>query len=117
MPWIKEVCADVVCGGALGVAKGVFGVSLFTASETEEIVSLKKLTLSVMEKSPKIVTEPVMCEAIRQGQQSALETFAKNAPPEAVAAGVVTEAELVCGKALKTRFTEVLRGAMNLVGC
>lgn len=72
MPWIKEVCADVVCGGALGVAKGVFGVSLFTASETEEIVSLKKLTVSVMEKSPKIVTEPIMCEAIRQGQQSAL---------------------------------------------
>lgn len=118
MPWIRDVCEDVVCGGALGVVKGIFGVSFFTASETEEIVSLKKLTLSVMEKSPELVTEPVVCEAIRQGQKSALETFAKTAPPEAVAAGVVTAAELVCSKALKTRFTEVLMGAcMNLVGC
>jgi hypothetical protein len=58
MPWIQEVCTDVICGGALGVVKGVLGVSLFTASETEEIVSLKKLTLSVMEKSPKLVTKP-----------------------------------------------------------
>lgn len=118
MPWIKEVCEDVVCGGTLGVVKGIFGVSFFTASETEEIISLKKLALSVMEKSPEIVTEPVVCEAIRQGQKSALETFARKAPPEAVAAGVVTTAELVCSKALKTRFTEVLMGAcMNLVGC
>lgn len=118
MVWIREVCEDVVCGGTLGVVKGIFGLSFFTLSETEEIVSLKKLALSVIEKSPEIVTEPIVCEAIRQGQKSALETFSKKAPPEAVAAGVVTAAELVCSKALKTRFTEVLMGAcMNLVGC
>ena len=118
MPWFKELCEDVVCGSAVGVVKGIFGVSFFTTSEAEEIYNLKKLTLSVLEKSPEIVTEPVVCEAIRQGQKSALETFARKAPPEAVAAGVVTTAELVCSKALKTRFTEVLMGAcMNLVGC
>ena len=118
MPWFKELCEDVVCGSAVGVVKGIFGVSFFTTSEAEEIYNLKKLTLSVIEESPEIVTEPVVCEAIRQGQKSALETFARKAPPEAVAAGVVTTAELVCSKALKTRFTEVLMGAcMNLVGC
>ena len=75
-----------------------FGVSLFTEAEAEEIHSLKKLALSVIQKSPKIVTDPLICEGIRKGQKSALDTFAKNAPPEAVAAGVVTAAELVCTK-------------------
>jgi hypothetical protein len=118
MPWIKDVCEDVLCGATLGLVKGIFGVSLFTASETEEIVSLKKLALSVVEKSPQMVTEPILCDAIKAGQKSALETFAKNAPPEAVAAGVVTAAELVCGKAFKQRFGEVLMGAcLNLAGC
>jgi hypothetical protein len=118
MPWIKEVCEDLVCGTALGMVKGIFGISLFTEAETEEIISLKKLALSVMAKSPEIVTEPIVCEAIRNGQKSALDTFAKNAPPESVAAGVITAAELVCTKAFKQRFTSVLMGAcMNLVGC
>ena len=35
MPWFREVCKDVICGGALGVVKGIFGVSLLTAEETE----------------------------------------------------------------------------------
>lgn len=118
MPWIKDVCEDAICGTSLGVVKGVFGISLFTPAETEEINSLKNLALSVMEKSPEIVTQPLVCEAIRKGQQSGLETFAKNASPEAVAAGVVTAAKLVCTKSFKKRFTEVLMGAcMNLVGC
>ena len=118
MPWIKDVCEDIICGGSLGVVKGVFGISLFTAAETEEINSLKKLAFSVMEKSPEIVTEPLVCEAIQKGQKSGLETFAKNASPEAVAAGVVTAAELVCTKSFKDRFRDVLMGAcMNLVGC
>lgn len=118
MPWLKEICEDVLCGGTLGVAKGVFGISLFTASETEEINSFKKLALSVLQKSPEIVTDPIVCEAIRKGQKSGLENFVKNAPPEAVAAGVVTAAELVCGKSFKSRFGEVLMGAcLNLVGC
>jgi len=118
MPWIKDVCEDVICGGSLGVVKGVFGISLFTAAETEEINNLKKLALSVMEKSPEIVTDPAICEAIRKGQKSALDTFAKTASPEVVAAGAVTAAELVCTKAFKQRFSDVLMGAcMNLVGC
>jgi hypothetical protein len=118
MPWLKNVCEDVVCGGTLGVVKGIFGVSFFTASETEEIVSLKKLALSVMQKSPQMVTEPLVCNTIKAGQEHALETFAKNVPPEAVAAGVVTAVELVCGKAFKQRFGEVLMGAcLNLAGC
>ncbi len=89
MPWIKDVCEDIVCGGSLGVVKGVFGISLFTVAETEEINNLKKLALSVMEKSPEIVTEPLVCEGIRKGQKSALDAFAKNASP----AGVVTAAD------------------------
>jgi len=118
MPWIKDVCEDIICGGSLGIVKGIFGISLFTEAETEEINNLKKLALSVMEKSPELVTEPIVCEAIRKGQKSALDTFAKNASPEAVAAGVVTAAELVCTKSFKERFTNVLMGAcLNLVGC
>jgi hydroxymethylpyrimidine/phosphomethylpyrimidine kinase len=118
MAWIKDVCEDDVCGGTLGVVKGIFGVSLFTASETEEIASLKNLALSVIEKSPQMVTEPIVCDAIKTGQKYALETFAKNAPLEAFAAGVVTAAKLVCGKAFKQRFGEVLMGAcLNLTGC
>jgi len=118
MPWVRTVCEDAVCGCFLGITKGVFGVSLYTAEEAEEIANLKKLTLSVLEKSSKIVTEPIVCEAIRQGQKSALETFAKNAPAEAINAGVVTLSELVCREAFKTRFKEVLMGAcLNLVGC
>ena len=57
MPWIKDVCEDVICGSGLGVVKGVFGISLFTQAD-----NLKKLALSVMEKSPEV------CEAIRKGQ-------------------------------------------------
>ena len=69
MAWIKEVCEDVVCGGGLGIVKGLFGISVFTEAEVEEINSLKKLALSVMEKSSKIVTDPVTCEAIKKGQK------------------------------------------------
>lgn len=113
MPWIKEV----VYGGSLGIVKAVFGVSFFTAAETEEINSLKTLALSVIEKSPEIVTQPVVCEAIQKGQKSALETLAENAPPEVIAAGVISAAELVCGKSFKQRFNEVLMGAcLNIIG-
>jgi hypothetical protein len=118
MAWIKNVCQDVICGGAMGIAKGIFGVTFFTIPETEEIMSLKKLALSVLEKSPELATDPILCDAIKAGQKSGLETFVKNALPEVIAAGVVTTAELVCGKAFKQRFGEVLMGAcMNLVGC
>lgn len=114
MAWIRETCEDVICGGGLGILKRVFGISLFTDTEVEEITSLKKLTLSIMEKSSQIVTEPI----IRQGQKAGLETFKNNASPEMIAAGVVTAAELVCNKSFKTRFTEILMGScLNLVGC
>jgi hypothetical protein len=46
--------------------KGIFGLSLFTKSEMEDIISLKKLALSVMEKAPKTATEPIVCEGIRK---------------------------------------------------
>ncbi len=89
---------------------------MFTEAETEEIHHLKKLTLSVMEKSPEIVTEPIVCQAIQKSQKSALDS--KNVSTEAVAAGVVRAAELVCTKSLKKRFAGVLMGAcINLVGC
>ena len=118
MPWIKETCQEALCGLLVGIGKGAFGVSLFTESETEEINNYKKLALSVLEKAPEIVTDDVICEGIRNTQKSALETFAKNTPTEAVAAGLVTTAELICSKAFKTRFKDVLMGAcLNLVGC
>jgi hypothetical protein len=116
--WVREVCEDILCGGGLGIVKGLFRVALFTEKELEEVHSLKKLALSVIEKSPNITTDSVICESIKRGEQIGLENFIKNAPPEAVKAGVVTAAELVCNKSFKARFTKVLMGAcLNLVGC
>ena len=118
MNWFTETCEDVVCGGSLGMVKGIFGVSFFTPSEVDEIHNYKKLALSVMEKSPDIVTDSVICDAIRQGQQSGLDAFSKKASPEVVAAGAVAAADLVCNKAFKQRFADVLMGAcLNLTGC
>ena len=118
MPWIKDVCVDTICGSGLGIVQGLFGISMFTDAETEEIFNLKNLALSVMQKSPEIVTDPLVCEAIRAGQKAGLETFAKTASPEAISAGVVIAAELVCTKSFKERFAGVLMGAcMNIVGC
>lgn len=67
----------------------MFGVSLFTTAEAEEIHHLKSLALSVLEKSPEIIGKPVICEAIRNGQKAGLDAFAKQASQEMVAAGVV----------------------------
>jgi len=118
MPWIKEFCEDAVCGSCLGLVKGVFGISLFTSSETEEINSLKTLALSTIEKAPEFTTDALVCEGIKKGQKAALDQFTSKASPEMVAAGVVTAAELVCTKSFKSRFAEVLTGAcLNLAGC
>ena len=118
MPWIKELCEDTICGGALGIVKGVCGLSLFTGSETEEIMSLKQLALSTIEKAPEFTTDALICEGIKKGQKAALDQLASKASPEMVAAGVVTAAELVCTKSFKSRFASVLTGAcLNLVGC
>jgi hypothetical protein len=118
MAWLENVCTDAICGSALGIINGVFGLSLFTSQEVEEINSLKKLALSVMEKTPEFSTEPVICEAIKNGQQTGLETFMKNAPPEVASTAVVTVIDIVCRKAFKERFKDVLMGAcLNLIGC
>ena len=117
MPQIRKVCEDAICGGGLGVLKGVFGISLFTEEELNEITSLKNLTASVLEKSPEFSTESVICDAIKDGQQSGLEAFVKNAPPE-LTDSALAAAELVCKKAFKQRFKDVLMAAcLNLVGC
>lgn len=118
MPWIKDVCIDAVCGICLGVCQGVFGMSLFTSEELEEVNNLKNLAVSVIEKSTPIVSDPAVCEGIRSGKKYALDIFRKNASPEVVAAGVVSAAELVCNKSFKQRFADVLTGAcLNIVGC
>lgn len=70
----------MICGCAVGVvARDAFVALLFTAAETEEVKSLKALVLSVTEKAPGIITESVFCEAFRNRQKSALESFTKNA--------------------------------------
>ncbi len=119
MPWgVKDVCKDVICGGSLGIVRGIFGISFFTESETEEIMSLRQLAISIMEKSSKPITDPSVCDGIREGKQSALKSFTKGASPETVNSGLVAAAELVCNKSFKLRFREVLVGAcLNLVGC
>ncbi len=71
-----------------------------------------------MEKAPELATDPIVCEGIRSGQKSALETFTKGFSPEAVAAGMGTAAELVCTKSFKERFAGVLSNACpNLLNC
>ena len=105
MPWIKDICVDALCGASLGVVKGIFGISVFTESEIDEINSLKQLALSVMKKAPEILTEPIVCDGIRNGQKSALDTFTKGLSPEAVAVRVGTAAKLVCTKSFKERFS------------
>ena len=93
-------------------------LSLFTTSETEEIMSLKQLALSTIEKAPEFTTDALVCEGIKKGQKAALDQFVSKASPEMGAAGVVTTAELVCNKSFKYRFASVLTGAcLNLVGC
>jgi len=118
MPWIKEGVENAVCGTALGVLKGLCGISLFTADETEEILSLKKLALSVLDKAPEFTSDALICEGVKKGQKAALDKFSDTASPEMIAAGVVAAAELVCAKSFKARFSTVLAGAcLNLIGC
>lgn len=111
MPWIKEVCTDFVCGACLSTVKSAFGLSLFTNQEAEEISSLKNLAISVIQKCPSMATDDLLCEAVKKGQSFALERFAQTASPEAITAGAITASQLVCSKAFKKRFTDVLMGA------
>lgn len=119
MAWFKEVCSDLVCGCVLGIMDGIFGVPLFTGPEVKEITAFNKLAASIIEKSGEIGgTDAAICQGIRNGQMSALETFSKNPPQEVVQAGAVVAAEVICSKAFKSRFRTVLIGAcLNLVGC
>jgi hypothetical protein len=71
-----------------------------------------------MEKAPEIVTQPIVCEEIKNGKISVIAQFSNNATPEMISSGVVTAASLVCNKAFKYRFTNVLMGAcLNLTNC
>lgn len=64
------------------------------------------------------MTDPVVCQGIKEGKRSALKSFTQAASPEMVSSGLITAAELVCNKSFKLRFREVLLGAcLNLVGC
>jgi hypothetical protein len=118
MPWIKEVCEDAICATGLGIVKGLFGVSVYTSDEVKEAANLQQLVASVLSKSPEFVTDSVICDSIKMGQTTGLESFAKTAPPEIVDAGVVAAATVVCNKAFKERFKAILMGAcLNLVGC
>ena len=118
---IKENCVDAVAGAVTGICRGVFGIPLFTGPEAEEVSHLKSLALSVMEKAPSLAdqaTDPIICEAIKKSKEVALEKALKNMPKEAIAVGAVETARVVCGKAFRDRFSEVLMGAcLNLVGC
>jgi hypothetical protein len=93
MARIKELCKEAICEGSLGVVQGVFGISLFTAAEAEEINALKALTLSVMKKAPEVLTAPIICEGIRNGQKATLDTFTQGLSPESIAADVVVAAQ------------------------
>lgn len=119
MPGFKKMCTELSRGCALGVVEGSLGVSLFSAEELEEVHSLKKLALSVMQKSgPLAGTDHLICEGIQKGEISALEAFSKDASAKAVSASLVAAAEVVCEKSFKSRFREILTGAcLNLVGC
>lgn len=101
---IRKVCMVRGGFGLVGLYDGIFIMSLFRSKKANEISSLKRLALSVIKKSPKLDTDPIICETLKQGYRRALETFAKNVPPEAVTTGVVAAAKLVCGKAVKQRF-------------
>jgi hypothetical protein len=120
MAWPK-VCKDIIGGICVGGLQGLFGISLFTPEEAVEVANLQKLALSMIEKAPKIAkeaTQPAVCEAIREGQKSALNSVLAKAPADAAAVGAVAAAELVCNKAFSARFADVLMGAcLNLVGC
>lgn len=77
--YIKDVCAKAFSGLAAG---GIFGVSLFSNSEVEEIENLKKLSVSIISKSPDFMTDRFICEEIIKDSKTDLQTFINNAPSE-----------------------------------
>jgi hypothetical protein len=112
--FITSICKEAVCGIVTGSLEGIFGISLFSPVEAEEIYRLKKLSLSVMAKSKIVASDPALCQEIANGSSTALQTFINQTPSEVVAAS----AAVVCQKAFLTRFKGVLMGAcLNLTGC
>lgn len=67
-----EACFEATCGLGLGFVKGVCGVRFYTAQEFEEVQSLKKLTDSVLRKSPEFIPDESICEGIKEGSLIAL---------------------------------------------
>ena len=61
MPWFPNrfgnTCTEIICGGSLELLHGIFGFTAFTVEETEEIANIKKLTLSILEKSTQVITD------------------------------------------------------------
>jgi hypothetical protein len=112
--FITDVCKEAICGIITGSLEGLFGISLFSPVEAEEIYRLKKLSLSVMAKSNIVATDPALCQEIAKGSSTALQTFINQTPSEVVAAS----AAIVCEKAFLSRFKVALMGAcLNLTGC
>ena len=106
--WVKDTCKNIVFDVTACILHGAFGYFLFTAEEHGEIQNLKKLALLVIEKSPESTTEPAVCETIKKTKQLGLEAFAKQASPEAIDAGAVATAKVVCSKTFNPRFIKVL---------
>ena len=96
MGWKNEVREDAICGTTLSLIKGVFGVSLFTRAEVDEINDLKKLTFEIVEKSTKMTTDQLICDGIIKEQAFTLEKFVKTTPLETVTAGAVSATKVVC---------------------
>jgi hypothetical protein len=112
---MQSLCKDAVCGIVEGSLEGIFGITLFSPGENEEIYLLKRLSLSGMAKSNLVTTDPAICQEISKGSSAALQTFMDQPSSSEI---VAATALVVCEKAFLGRFKKVLMGAcMNLTGC
>jgi hypothetical protein len=113
MGLIKKVCTEAFYGIASGVTKGVFGITSVSDLEVQNIEQLKKLTLSGLPRSADFSPDPSIGKGILKGSLPVLQTFLDNAPSKLVAAG----AAVICQKAFRERFKDLLMGAcLNLTG-
>lgn len=113
-----QVCKETACGFVLGIAHVCNLGSYFTETEVTEIMHMKSLAESIRRKAIKLSTDKIVCEGIDAGSKTALETFQRNLPPEAVEAGVGAAAGLVCSKSFLPRFAKILKEAcVTLTQC
>ena len=117
MNYAKDEAINVCSGFCLGMVQGIFGISIYTDVEIEEIHNLKTLALSIVSKWPPQIADPNFCrqaaEGLKSGSESVIETSYPFLPVTAAAA-----ADLVCSKAILPRFQKILAGAcLNLIGC